>query len=881
MLSFWVLSSWVTVWVTVAAFPVNLAASLSTPQAPLAADTGAHRRAPIRRFDLEHSKSAEASAVSELITAGYEQIEQGDYLASVGSFQAALALIEETPVGETLIEEGEDGHRLGLIDIKGEILYGLSEAYFSLERYAEAIPVLEAAIAIYAPTPTLALANSNYIDILIPLSTWLAYSHQSLSHFGSALVYYQQVLTPATLDRQPSATVAALLTNKGTVEAEIGLYETAAATLQQAADLNRQIGQPVAEANAIAALGWIFEQQIRLEEAIAHYQSAIALYQQANELSREIRSLNNLGIAQLKQNDLSSAESTLGLALTRLSQQEDPEENLEEQAILLDSFGSLYQAQGDTDKAWSAYRQALGLSRANADKIGEIDSLLNLGKLMEAQSQPSLAIFFYKQAIAQIETIRQDLRSLSRTVQQRYTLTVEDIYRNLADLLLQQNRTPEALQILELLKLQEVKAYLNTDPNTGSNPPLDPEGNTLNTPAEITLVAIFNQLPADLSLTAFTQHPDATALQSQFASQTPTAANSTAFQLTTIESLQAALKAQPVKTAALYPLILKDRLEIILITAEGIPTHYTTQVLETELSPVIHQFHNKLKTDVLDPIAEAQQLYDWLIRPLESVLSEQGIQSIVYLPDGMLRYVPIAALHDGQQWLAQKYQSYNITAAAIDDLTAPATQASPNVLAGAFTAESPDHSVQVGQAVYRYTGLPAAQEEINNLLKVMPTTALINRDFTLNNTLKAIRGHQIVHFATHANFLPGQPESSFLLFGDGSTVNLRDIGQWQLPDVDLVVFSACQTAMSVEGDGKELLGLGFQIQQTGAGAAIATLWSVDDTATAALMNQFYIALSQGSTKAQALRQAQRQLIDSQSFQHPHDWAAFILIGNGS
>ena len=109
---------------------------------------------------------------------------------------------------------------------------------------------------------------------------------------------------------------------------------------------------------------------------------------------------------------------------------------------------------------------------------------------------------------------------------------------------------------------------------------------------------------------------------------------------------------------------------------------------------------------------------------------------------------------------------------------------------------------------------------------------------------------------------------------------MREMGQWELPDVELVVFSACQTAVSAEADGKELLGLGFQVQQAGAGAAIASLWAVDDTATAALMTQFYTALSQGNTKAEALRIAQQQLIASERFGHPYDWAGFILIGNG-
>lgn len=150
----------------------------------------------------------------------------------------------------------------------------------------------------------------------------------------------------------------------------------------------------------------------------------------------------------------------------------------------------------------------------------------------------------------------------------------------------------------------------------------------------------------------------------------------------------------------------------------------------------------------------------------------------------------------------------------------------------------------------------------------------------LQTALKAVAERNIFHLATHAQFVVGQPEDSFILFGSGQTVNLAELRQWNLPGVELVVLSACQTAASAEGEGKEILGLGYQIQQTGASATLASLWSVDDTSTAALMNQFYIAIAASQSKAQALRTAQQKLIDSDNFSDPHEWAAFVLIGNG-
>jgi CHAT domain-containing protein len=172
-----------------------------------------------------------------------------------------------------------------------------------------------------------------------------------------------------------------------------------------------------------------------------------------------------------------------------------------------------------------------------------------------------------------------------------------------------------------------------------------------------------------------------------------------------------------------------------------------------------------------------------------------------------------------------------------------------------------------------------------------------------------MRRYPITHLATHAAFVQGQPDESFIVFGDGERVTLRDIRRWNLPNTDLIVLSACETAVGEQqlGSGVEILGLGYQMQQAGARAAIASLWQVNDGGTQVLMNAFYAALSQGMTKAEALRQAQNALITGNfssqengtragiaiinaqqglsrqviaSLNHPYYWSPFILIGNG-
>jgi len=185
---------------------------------------------------------------------------------------------------------------------------------------------------------------------------------------------------------------------------------------------------------------------------------------------------------------------------------------------------------------------------------------------------------------------------------------------------------------------------------------------------------------------------------------------------------------------------------------------------------------------------------------------------------------------------------------------------------------------------------------------------LLNREFSPTATVPHMNDYSVVHLATHAAFLPGQPEDSFILFGDGSFVTLREVRNWSLNNVDLVVLSGCETGLGGKlGNGEEILGLGYQIQRAGAKGAIASLWSVNDHGTQILMNTFYNLLQQGNiTKAEALQKAQVAIIANsqtavreqrgtiilettgaplpsavkQNLSHPYYWAPFILIGNG-
>ena len=207
------------------------------------------------------------------------------------------------------------------------------------------------------------------------------------------------------------------------------------------------------------------------------------------------------------------------------------------------------------------------------------------------------------------------------------------------------------------------------------------------------------------------------------------------------------------------------------------------------------------------------------------------------------------------------------------------------ILAAAFTQGR--YQFKIGEQPFDYSGLRFAGKEINQLAEtVSPTTKFINTDFN-PQIIPQMDSYTIVHWATHAAFVPGTPEQSFVLFGDGTPVTLKDMKKWQFKNLDLIVLSGCETGLGGNfGTGIEILGLGYQLQSAGARAVIASLWNVDDGGTQVLMNDFYSNLKTGKySKTAALQKAQISLINSNNQQkkdlsHPYYWSPFILIGNG-
>ncbi|MGA9379102.1 MAG: CHAT domain-containing protein, partial [Phormidium sp.] len=270
-------------------------------------------------------------------------------------------------------------------------------------------------------------------------------------------------------------------------------------------------------------------------------------------------------------------------------------------------------------------------------------------------------------------------------------------------------------------------------------------------------------------------------------------------------------------------------------------------------------------------LVAAEKFHDWLIHPFEPDLANSGIKTLVFVLDGSLRNIPIAGIYDGEKYLVQKY------AVAI----APGLQ-----LVDAKPLQRTDIRVLtagLSEARQGFAPLPNVITELSNIAQKISTEKLINQSFTASNFQVKVQTDTfpIIHLATHGRF-SSKAADTFILTWD-TKINAKELDILLRSDrritnpIELLVFSACQTAA---GDNRATLGLTGIAVRAGARSTVATLWSVDDEATALLMTTFYKELNNSQlTKAEALRRAQQLVLQESQFSHPYYWSAFVLVGN--
>lgn len=325
--------------------------------------------------------------------------------------------------------------------------------------------------------------------------------------------------------------------------------------------------------------------------------------------------------------------------------------------------------------------------------------------------------------------------------------------------------------------------------------------------------------------------------------------------------------------AVIYPITLPDRLVLLVSAGQGIQP-FTVAVSQTELAETTLALRIALQTRSNKRfLYPAQALYDWLIRPLQSYLQQRAIDTLIFVPDSFLRTIPPATLHDGQRFLIEHYALAITPGLTLTDPKAVDWSTANFLLAG------------LSDAVQDYPPLPNVPTELANIANTaQQATQLLNQSFSFESLRETLRNEQFVavHLATHGEFSADPEETYLLTYEQKMTMDrlqsVIGLGNFREQPIELLTLSACRTAV---GDDRAALGLAGVAVKAGARSAIATLWFVDDEATALTMQRFYQTLTQtpNITKAKALQQVQIALIQQVRYQHPAYWSPFLLIGN--
>ncbi|KAM3106837.1 CHAT domain-containing protein [Phormidesmis sp. 146-33] len=694
---------------------------------------------------------------------------------------------------------------------------------------------------------------------------------QSLGQYRRARTTLEQINTQ--LQSLPdSALKADGLRSVGITRFRVGDLKEAQSVLQSSLTISQRLNANAGQSYTLLALGNVTRALQEREkkdggknaanEAIAFYQQAatlapddltrsqaklnqLSLLAQANPtldqapLLAEIRSLlkrlppnrasiyAQVNLAESLMKMSNQDQRDIAQLLVNATQQAQKLRDSRAEAYALGQLGHLYETLHQWSDAQKVTQQALQMAQTTQANDIAVSWQWQLGRVFKQQGQIQDAIAAYNQAVDTLSTLRGDLVAMNPEVQFSFREQVEPVYRQLVQLLLQDNPNQAALQrareVIEALQLAELNNF-------------------------------FREACVDV-------RPE------QIDQVDPNA-------------------------AVVYSILLPDRLAIIL-SRPGQPLRYYTPSAPSDASTIEKAFDDLFATlnpfiATTDPLRPNRQLYDLLIRPIAKDLAQSQVKTLVFVLDGVLRGVPIAALHDGQQYLIEQY---SIALSPGLQLLPPRWQRrSPGVAV-------PSDQLQtlvggVSEARQGFSPLPGVVREMEQISALVPTNVLLNKAFTRTQFESKVESvpFPIVHLATHGQF-SSEAEKTFLLTWDGR-INVKEFDQLlegrnrrDRSPIELLILSACQTAT---GDKRAALGLAGVAVRSGARSTIATLWSVQDNSTAILMAQLYEELRQpGMTIAEALRQAQLKVLRGSGepasrtpdYQQPFYWAPFVLVGN--
>ncbi len=599
----------------------------------------------------------------------------------------------------------------------------------------------------------------------------------------------------------------------------------------------------------------------------------IATVNLANERARLFVNLAEIAKVRGGQEGLTVAK----LALEKAQADSDKVTDIRLKMELLDSLADIYEGKGQDDKALALSEQA----SAMADQMDLEYLLINLewrkARIYQRQGRDDYALAAFGRAVDNIQAVRMDIPVEYHDGKSSFRETLEPVYLGYAYHLLKKagNQEGEAKQRTLLLARKTVEQIKQTEMEDFLG------GRCL------------------------------------------------------IEGLQRSeLETIDTNAAVLYPIILPDRLEILISIGKGIH-QYSVSVSQDSVHEAAIKLSNALRNGLKKSYRKpSQDLYQRIIAPIEKDLEKEGIKTIVVVPDGVLRLIPFSALFDGQHYVLEKYavsvspgmslmiggenikaRSYLSLLAGLSKPGSVVEKLPPPAISGILEPESgaedtaarklsgtravmtqtvsADKKRDLDRNVERMLkqpgavdklkealSLPGVEKELDNIKENLKNNVLLNESFTIDSFSQQVTSDQpyeIIHIASHGIF-SSDANNSFLMAYD-NILKLDDLIallRGNKGTLELLTFSACETA---EGDDRAPMGFAGAALRARAKSALGSLWPISDEAASQLMTSFYRNLTQGQGKAEALRQAQLELLHTNTMKHPYFWSPFILVGN--
>lgn len=736
---------------------------------------------------------------------------QGNIYLVLGKTQTALDTWQESATTYQSI-----GDITGMLGSQ----INVAKALQSLGRYRRSQSILEQTLAQLQAQPdaTIKLVGLGMLGVA---KQALGDLNQSQKLLEQSLVLSQQLeKSNPIIANQTSATLLSL----GNTFAALQKTDAALARYQQAAtlapnsltrteaqlnQLNLLVKTIKKECSSIVACGKQEKNNVKVLALLPQIQSNLEQLAPSRE-SIYARVNFAASLMQLSSGNKDIKITTIAQLVATAVQQARTLQDVRAEAYALGQLAYLYEQSKQWQDAKDLSEQAITL----AQKINapDIIALLQwqLGRILKHQNKQQEAIAAYQKAVYSLQSLRQEIVALTPDLQFSFTESIEPVYRELVALLLE--FAPDQTNLKQARELIE----------------------------NLQLAELDNFFR------------------------------------------EACLKAKPqridqvdTKAAVIYPIVLPDRISVIVSPGRDNLFYYETKLPKAKLEKVVEQLRLYLNPHFFeeDRLRLSKQIYDWLIRPAETKLAGNNVETLVFVLDDALRNLPMAALHDGKQYLVEKYSIALTPGLQLLESKAIAPKQVKVLVAG------------LSEAQPGFSALPAVEDEVNQIAAKVSSSILLNQNFTLENLRAKIDkvAFGIVHIATHGQF-SSKAQDTFLVAWD-SRINVKDLNdllrerdQKIASPIELLVLSACQTAT---GDKKATLGLAGFAVRSGARSTLATLWQVNDESTAELMVGFYKQLIQnpGISKAKALQIAQIELSKQPRYQHPFYWASFVLVGN--